>query len=527
MTSSTKPGSVPPTGLMDEDGRTPVGGPTQEEPPPTAEVDFKMLGNVGPAMVVLVLCVIAAYAVPTLHETRPWQPGDPLPFWNLIGRPFDEDVSEQAQEKLAKVDELAREALAEEDPGPVVEPEREVIEVDPGDQLPAYEPHPDDGKAVEQSIQFFTGHELDSFFESLARSDEAIAGSVTRVMQWGDSAIGTDGIPGAIRRRMQARFGDSGHGFHLIAPPNKSYRHKEVEFKHNEGWGHCFIIYKCRKDGFYGLGGTTFRSAAGGESWFAPSEKHSSNRVAKFDLYYAAQPRGGKLRLRVDKEPAVVIETGAEQLETRFHSLDVPDGHHELSVRAIGGGRVRLFGVTMERTTPGIVWDGLALIGAFTNRLGELNEEHLRATLERRDADLAVFMFGGNDMTRTTMKMENYEAEYRAVVQLVKRADPDLACLIMSPLDHAQRDGSRITSLPIVPKLVEAQRAVAEAEGCAFYDTYAAMGGEGSAGRWFRQKPRLIGGDFSHATTKGHVVIGEMFYRAMLEAYVAYRKQNG
>ena len=136
-------------------------------------------------------------------------------------------------------------------------------------------------------------------------------------------------------------------------------------------------------------------------------------------------------------------------------------------------------------------------------------------------------MFGGNDMIRESLTQEVYEAEYREVLQRIKAARPDIACLVMAPLDHGLRQGSRIVSKAIVPMMVEAQRAAAMAEGCAFFDTYQAMGGEGSAGRWYRQEPRLMGGDLGHATMKGHVVIGEMFYRALLRAYVDYRTREG
>ena len=97
----------------------------------------------------------------------------------------------------------------------------------------------------------------------------------------------------------------------------------------------------------------------------------------------------------------------------------------------------------------------------------------------------------------------------------------------MAPLDHGERQGVRIVSKPIVPMLVDAQRAAAEAEGCAFFDTWSAMGGEGSAGRWYKAEPRLIGGDLGHATMQGHIVIGEMLYRALLRAYIDYRERAG
>ena len=120
------------------------------------------------------------------------------------------------------------------------------------------------------------------------------------------------------------------------------------------------------------------------------------------------------------------------------------------------------------------------------------------------------------------------------------KLNPDMIAFnrgIVSPLALARTDvertrlsaelAGRIESVPVVSEMVQAQRQAARAEGCAFFDTFMAMGGEGSAGRWFRQSPRLIGGDLGHLTASGHIVVGEMFYRALMEAYVAYRREHG
>ena len=281
-----------PKGLMDEDGRG-EGKVALGDQESSSRMQLAMLRQIGPAMLTVVACLVAVYLVPGLERLRPWTAGDPVPFWNLLGRPFeDQQAAQERQERVEKVDTIAREALADE-PEPEIVAEREVIEVDLGEVLPPYEPHPDDLKAVEQSIELFTGHELDAYFEVLARADAGAAGEVARAVHWGDSAIGVDGITSAIRKRLQARFGDGGHGFHVMAPPNSSYRHRGIEFRHNGQWGLCFIIQKCRSDGHYGLGGTTVSSSGGAQSWFAPDPKHSSGHVSSFTLYYAAAPRGG------------------------------------------------------------------------------------------------------------------------------------------------------------------------------------------------------------------------------------------
>ena len=345
------------------------------------------------------------------------------------------------------------------------------------------------------------------------------------MIHWGDSAIGLDGIPGAIRVRMQNRFGDSGHGWHNLAPPNTSYLHREVKFRHNKGWETCFIIMRCKKDGHYGLGGATTRSSGGARSSFAPNPKRGSGTVSRFEFYYAEQPGGGRFRTRVDKGEYEIINTRGDKLEDKVKVWELEEGDHKLEVSAIGYGRVRGYGVVMERDRPGVVWDSAAMVGAFTNRLNAFNVDHLRKQLEFRKTNLAVFTYGGNDMIRTSMKMSQYTEEYRRVIKKVKAARPEIDCVVMAPLDHGERKGVRIISREIVAPMVEAQREAAKAEGCAFFDTWTAMGGEGAAGRWFRRDPRLMGGDLGHATHKGHQVIGELFYRALVEAYTAYRRR--
>ena len=523
-----------PQGLMDvpeEKGKT-VLGQVEE----AAKMDWSNLRKVGPGMLVLAGCVIAAMTVPELEYAKPLKPGDPVPFWNVLGR-YDEDPTETAgRERAEKADAMADSVLAQAE-GPRGErskkkkpktkkkpPAAGTNDAPPA--RPTYVPHPDDELELEQPMELFTGHELDRFFASLEATDIGEDDAITRAIHYGDSAIGVDGIPSAIRSRLQDRFGDAGHGFHLLEAPNTSYRHDEVKFRTNESWTNCFIIHKCKNDGRYGLAGTTAESNGGAESWFAPDEKRSAGLVSRFELWYLAQPHGGNIRLQVDDGEKINVDTKAEVEADAWHEIELPEeGMHELSVRAAGGGRVRAYGVVMEREGPGVVWDGMSQVGAFTKRMTGFDPEHLAAQLGHRAPALVVFMFGGNDMIRK-VSMETYADEYREVVRLFKTARPDMDCLIMSPLDHGDRDGQQIISKPIVPQMVEAQRAVAKSEGCAFFDTYTAMGGEGSAGRWYRRSPRLMSGDLGHVTNKGQIVVGELFYRALVHAYRDYRQRQ-
>ncbi len=490
-----------------------------------------------------------AYAVP-LEWAQPWRPGEGyIPFWNIIGRELmgEGAEAEQSRAEAERMAALAEQADAEELEGPV-EPRKVIETPPPKDQpllYPEYPGHEDDADEVEQALE--NSQALASFYASLTVTDVGYAGAVTHVGHWGDSVLGLDGITAAIRRRIQARFGDAGHGWHALKKYDSSYRQQGIRFAEKGGasWSSCFIRNRCMKeDNRYGYGGVTVWSSGGAESWFATeTEGVVGLSASRFELWYQKRYKGGKLRVSVDGgaseqiiDTAIPLPEGVESLppaeqpppEDAWAVVEVPDGPHEFSVRAIGNGKARAYGVTLEREGPGVVWDGMALIGSFTSRLGEQDPEHLKAQLDHRSIDLMVFTFGGNDMTREQSDlrktMDPYIEDYSRVIRLFRAAKPDAACLIMAPVDHGERVDGRVVSREIVPRMVEAQRQVALAEGCAFFDTYTAMGGDGSASRWKTQG--LLSGDLAHPTSRGHKLLGSMLYRALMAGYVEFRKQQ-
>jgi hypothetical protein len=103
---------------------------------------------------------------------------------------------------------------------------------------------------------------------------------------------------------------------------------------------------------------------------------------------------------------------------------------------------------------------------------------------------------------------------------------PRASFLVVGPLDQAikKADGS-FDSRKMPVKLTEVQREVALAEGCGFFDTFRAMGGRKSMGKWFRRG--LGGGDLIHPTEHGSRKIGNWIAEALLWAYQQYKMNPG
>jgi len=534
----TRPAPPPPSdlGLLDIDERPSAeivlteGDGNDDGPFPRGTFRRPISG-----MVTLVAAIIASYIVPPLHFARPWTPEDPVLFWNLFGRGLfadGEEADEASGEQLAQAQALAQTEISKPVPD-------KVIVAAPAEEarIPDYVPHADDEQAVPRSLDLPHPEVLDSFFSRLTASDLGYAGAVTRAVHWGDSVVANDNVTSTLRELMQARFGDAGHGFHLLARPTASYRHRGVRFSDGEAWSRCYIINDCKSDGHYGLGGTTVWSAGGARSKFATaSDGNHGLKASRFELWYAAEPRAGVVRITIDDREPVFVETalpeGEKGIEDRVERFTLEDGPHAIDVRAGGKGKVRLYGVVLERDVPGVVWDEMSQLGAFSSRMLNFDPDHLREQIALRDPALLVFQFGGNDLLLKKSQLERYESQYREMIRRFRGAppadgEPDgrRACLVVSPLDHGERVAGRIESVEMMGPITDVQRRVAAGEGCAFFDTWAAMGGKHSVARWRKAHPPLISGDLAHLTDAGQRALGRMIYLALVEQYRAYRER--
>jgi lysophospholipase L1-like esterase len=130
-------------------------------------------------------------------------------------------------------------------------------------------------------------------------------------------------------------------------------------------------------------------------------------------------------------------------------------------------------------------------------------------------------MCGANEGHNEWLPLEEYRTELADVLQTIQESVPGAGCLVVGPLDQAKRgsDG-KLTSRRMPGKLSDVQRAVSLEHGCAFFDTYRAMGGKNSMAKWFRTG--LGGGDFVHPTEEGARQIGTWLADALLAGYEQY-----
>jgi lysophospholipase L1-like esterase len=382
---------------------------------------------------------------------------------------------------------------------------------------------PAEYSGISVQIEDPSGRGMRAFYEALEKTAQAKEGGVTRIGHYGDSSIATDLITSTVRENLQARFGDAGHGFVLAAKGYIPYKHRGVRQSSNPGsWDVREVVRRQDRNGRYGYGGVQSRAQPGAWARVGTSKRGEiGTRASRFDIYYEEKPRGGKFSVRLDREERETVSTKADALGDGVYSIEAPDGPHQIEFRYARGGPVSFYGVVVERDGPGVVYDSLGLVGARANRLLNFDEAHIKRQLEQRGTNLIVLGFGGNEASDERTEEEFYE-DYLMVLGRMRQGREDLSCLVFAPLDQARRTRGRIRTLPTIPLIVAAQRRAAFDSGCAFYDTWQAMGGEDAMRRWYKAHPRLAMGDFRHATPAGYEIIGNMFYKALLAGFADY-----
>ena len=117
--------------------------------------------------------------------------------------------------------------------------------------------------------------------------------------------------------------------------------------------------------------------------------------------------------------------------------------------------------------------------------------------------------------------------EMRKAVARLQRAMPEASILLMSPMDRGTKTSSgEIDTIPTMPRLVATEAKIAADTGVAFFNTYEAMGGSGTMGRWYTSEPRLVGSDYIHPMPAGARIVGELLFTALRQGFNEYKLQE-
>jgi hypothetical protein len=472
------------------------------------------------------------WVVPGLEDLQPWRTGEPIPLVHLIDANHLVSVDDYGELSTREVSEAPQAS----------EPESPNEEVQRGHQQPGFAeappnpgpPPPEDRPpASATAIDGDEEHQaLAHFFTALAALDGDDPESIVRVMHWGDSTIAADGITGQVRRRLQERFGDGGPGFLSVEVDPRWGLRPGIVRSHKGEWSTQTITFAGAAEDRYGLAGTVSTAAEAASVLIGGLRIDGVRQpLARFDLHYQARPEAGSFEVLPSAGKRKEVSAASETVQDRFVSVSGGGGSRTARISTLGDGPVTMYGVSLETNGPGITWECLGVAGSsIASMLKRQGRKHLAGQIRRRGPELLVYQTGGNELTYPLLlkgEGEGYQQAYQRVLRMLRAGAPEASCLVIGPLDQAMRERGKIISKPPLDRMIAVQRRAAREEGCAFWDSRAAMGGEGGFARWLQHSPPYAWTDLMHLSMPGLDLIGDTLADALLHAYESWRIEQG
>lgn len=363
-------------------------------------------------------------------------------------------------------------------------------------------------------------------FDRLADSRRTAGDSVFHILHYGDSQIEGDRISGYLRHRLQGLFGGSGPG---LIPALQTVPARNIRQTASENWAR-YILYGPQEfrapDKRYGI--MMARSRYEGDTAAISLSRSSTGypgvrKVKTLTLIYEGPDSIAIMELYDG------VGTLSFELETRkpreLQSLQVPVnfGTEGLTLR-FRGPSPEIFGLVLDGEA-GIQVDNIPMRGAsgtfFRSSDSLLFARHAGALNVR----LVIMEFGGNILPHIHSKeeAEKYGLIMEKQFSFVRRAIPKAALVVIGPADMAVMHEGRLQTHPRLQDVRDALRKAAFKAGAAFWDMYAAMGGNNAMITWVEARPPLAAPDYIHFTPSGAEKIAGMFTSALIEDFNQWR----
>jgi lysophospholipase L1-like esterase len=354
---------------------------------------------------------------------------------------------------------------------------------------------------------------LTTFYAALRELECGSRKSHVRVAWLGDSHAQADFWTGTVRQALQQRFGDAGPGFVHIG--FREYRHDGVRVAVHGRWRmrpKKPATTERYQDGNLGLGGLL--TAGYAEEPFASLELTDPGLGAQsvgWDVCYKLGQASDELRVGLAGAPAQSVKGGGK-LGALRHLMLKGHGLGKLEVTSVNG-KPELCGVLIE-TDPaskaGVVLDNLGLNGARYATALAWDPAFWGAELARRNPELVVLEFGGNEASDVTPRPEDYKRQVQSLMKRIRTVRADVSCLVVGLAERSDKEAR-------IPTIRDAQRDAAAEAGCMFWDTYEVMGGKGSMKRWVDEKK--AGEDAIHLLPRGYAELGTKLVADLLAGY--------
>lgn len=328
----------------------------------------------------------------------------------------------------------------------------------------------------------------------------------------GDSYIEGDILTADVRSQLQQSYGGGGVGFVPFSTPLAQNR---PTIKHSSGgWTNYNLIHKKSaaanaRERFFVSG---IVSVPSGKAWVKYENTNFRARLSSVGTARLLFTNTGssEITLKVNDtivrtftpaagdEPQMINVTGVG-IQTLRMEVSKPAGFYGYGLWLESGRGVGVDNYSIRSNS------GLALSGTSAAINMQINK--------MVGYDLVVLQYGLNAMSADITRYTSYGQQIRRVINYIKTCFPNSVIVVMAVGDRSTLRGGEYVTMPGVRGMVAEQRAAAQDCGVVFWNTFAAMGGDGSMSRFVRNG--WAAKDYTHLSFGGGRELAKEFVKAL------------
>ncbi len=352
--------------------------------------------------------------------------------------------------------------------------------------------------------------------------DAAAQGRLT-VLHFGDSHVQGGHAAQMTRHKWQSMVGSAGRGMVFPYAIAKTYSQNDYRSTFEGEWvtANSIQVYPKMPLGVSGFVARTSSPQAAFTLQFNQQFEPGA-KVLKF--LYRASSAAYRLRMQSGDllwESELQGEEGS-QGGTQMVEIAVPQLFDTLrfevsNAEANPEDFFELYGVSIENTTPGVIYHNLGVGGAAYAALR--SQAYFEPQSKALATDLVILDWGTNDLIYKNTVPDQLEATIVETIRKVRAEHPDALILLTSVQDTYFRK-QPITATWEFAQLI---RRLAKENDCLLYDWYRVAGGADAMRTWYAYG--LAQPDHVHLSATGYAIKGELLAQAMLHA-LNWQKNN-
>ncbi len=351
--------------------------------------------------------------------------------------------------------------------------------------------------------------QLNKFFTALKNSKN----KKVRIAHYGDSTLEGDLISSDLRELFQKKFGGKGVGFVPITSKDINFR-RTTDLSFSDDWTSASFSRNRGKLPL-GINGHAFVNASG--SWVQMKTNNRYKTVKSFDvakLFYSDAKSGAKVTYSLNSGKKV---TKSLSKGKGLNILEIKKAKAKsIKFTFPGNESANYYGVSLESGN-GVYIDNYALRGNSGVGLKKIKKDSFKKFNRELDYKLVILEFGLNILSGNKTNFTRYEKDMVRIINAMKSAMPNASFILVGVHDKCIKKGSRFITDPAVPRLIKAQKKIAEKTNIAFWNLFDAMGGENSMVQWVNANKAFK--DYIHFNAVGAKDEAKMIFKELMKKY--------